>query len=80
MHKAVGSQLTCFFIDRGLLRGEREQVENDYARGGMGIRVIVQRSSLPVRPGIASRAGEIIARDIALQGAQAGLRRGLIMA
>ena len=32
VHKAVGDQLTCFFI-------EREQVENDYARG-MGIRVI----------------------------------------
>ncbi|MCB6402632.1 glutamine-hydrolyzing GMP synthase [Schaalia odontolytica] len=40
VHKAVGDQLTCFFIDHGLLRaGEREQVENDYARG-MGIRVI----------------------------------------
>ena len=40
VHKAVGNQLTCFFIDHGLLRaGEREQVENDYARG-MGIRVI----------------------------------------
>ena len=40
VHKAVGDQLTCFFIDHGLLRaGEREQVEGDYARG-MGIRVI----------------------------------------
>ncbi len=40
VHKAVGDQLTCFFIDHGLLRaGEREQVEHDYARG-MGIRVI----------------------------------------
>ena len=40
VHKAVGDQLTCFFIDHGLLRaGEREQVENDYARG-MGLRVI----------------------------------------
>ncbi|WP_022868667.1 glutamine-hydrolyzing GMP synthase [Schaalia vaccimaxillae] len=40
VHKAVGDQLTCFFIDHGLLRaGEREQVENDYARG-MGIKVI----------------------------------------
>ena len=40
VHEAVGDQLTCFFIDHGLLRaGEREQVENDYARG-MGIRVI----------------------------------------
>ena len=40
VHKAVGDQLTCFFIDHGLLRaGEREEVENDYACG-MGIRVI----------------------------------------
>ncbi len=35
--KYVGDQLTCF-IDHGLRAGEREQVENDYARG-MGIRV-----------------------------------------
>ncbi|WP_026430615.1 glutamine-hydrolyzing GMP synthase [Schaalia georgiae] len=40
VHKAVGDQLTCFFIDHGLLRaGEREEVENDYACG-MGICVI----------------------------------------
>ncbi|WP_175956748.1 glutamine-hydrolyzing GMP synthase [Schaalia sp. Marseille-Q2122] len=40
VHKAVGDQLTCIFVDHGLLRaGEREQVEEDYAKG-MGIRVI----------------------------------------
>ncbi|WP_241228100.1 glutamine-hydrolyzing GMP synthase [Actinobaculum sp. 352] len=40
VHRAVGDQLTCFFIDHGLLRaGEREQVEQDYA-ADMGIRVI----------------------------------------
>lgn len=40
VHKAVGDQLTCIFVDHGLLRsGEREQVEQDYAKG-MGIRVI----------------------------------------
>ena len=40
VHKAVGDQLTCIFVDHGLLRaGEREQVEQDYAEG-MGIRVI----------------------------------------
>ena len=45
VHKAVGDQLTCFFIDHGLLRaGEREQVGNDYARG-MGIRVITCEES-----------------------------------
>ncbi|MDO4887413.1 MAG: glutamine-hydrolyzing GMP synthase [Actinomycetaceae bacterium] len=40
VHRAIGDQLTCFFIDHGLLRaGEREQVEEDYAQT-MGIRVI----------------------------------------
>lgn len=40
VHRAVGDQLTCFFIDHGLLRaGEREQVEQDYA-ASMGIRVV----------------------------------------
>ena len=40
VHKAIGDQLTCIFVDHGLLRaGEREQVEHDYAEG-MGIRVI----------------------------------------
>lgn len=40
VHEAVGDQLTCFFIDHGLLReGERRQVEEDYARS-MGIRVV----------------------------------------
>ncbi|MEX3609439.1 glutamine-hydrolyzing GMP synthase [Rothia sp. LK2588] len=40
VHKAVGDQLTCFFIDHGLLRkDEREQVENDYA-STMGIKVV----------------------------------------
>ena len=40
VHRAVGDQLTCIFVDHGLLRaGEREQVERDYA-ATMGIRVI----------------------------------------
>ena len=40
VHRAVGDQLTCFFIDHGLLReGEREQVEQDYAET-MGIKVV----------------------------------------
>jgi GMP synthase (glutamine-hydrolysing) len=31
VHQAVGDQLTCVFVDHGLLRaGEREQVERDY--------------------------------------------------
>jgi GMP synthase (glutamine-hydrolysing) len=33
IHKAIGRQLTCVFVDNGLLReGEREQVESLYAR------------------------------------------------
>lgn len=33
IHKAIGKQLTCVFVDNGLLRkGEREQVESLYAR------------------------------------------------
>jgi GMP synthase (glutamine-hydrolysing) len=33
VHRAVGDQLTCVFVDHGLLRkGEREQVMNDYAQ------------------------------------------------
>ena len=40
VHKAVGDQLTCVFVDHGLLRqGEREQVENDFANA-TGIRLI----------------------------------------
>lgn len=40
VHRAIGDQLTCFFVDHGLLReGERAQVENDYATS-MGIRVV----------------------------------------
>ena len=40
VHRAVGDQLTCIFVDHGLLRaGEREQVERDYAQT-MGIRVV----------------------------------------
>jgi GMP synthase (glutamine-hydrolysing) len=32
-HEAVGDQLTCVFVDHGLLRqGEREQVEQDYVQ------------------------------------------------
>jgi GMP synthase (glutamine-hydrolysing) len=42
VHKAVGDQLTCVFIDHGLLReGEAEQVEKDYVRAtGIKLRVV----------------------------------------
>ncbi|MGI8415270.1 MAG: glutamine-hydrolyzing GMP synthase [Nakamurella sp.] len=40
VHKAVGDQLTCVFVDHGLLRtGEREQVERDYV-ASTGIRLV----------------------------------------
>ena len=40
VHKAVGDQLTCFFIDHGLLRkGEVEQVKHDFV-AATGIRLI----------------------------------------
>jgi GMP synthase (glutamine-hydrolysing) len=39
VHAAVGDQLTCVFVDHGLLReGEREQVEHDYV-AATGIRL-----------------------------------------
>ena len=41
VHRAIGDQLTCVFIDTGLLRkGEREGVERTFRRH-MGIRLIV---------------------------------------
>jgi len=41
VHKAVGDNLTCVFVDHGLLRaGEREQVERDYV-SATGIKLVV---------------------------------------
>jgi len=41
VHKAIGNQLTCVFVDHGLLRlGEAEQVENDYV-AATGINLVV---------------------------------------
>ncbi|OJF12844.1 glutamine-hydrolyzing GMP synthase [Couchioplanes caeruleus] len=45
VHKAVGDQLTCVFVDHGLLRaGEAEQVEKDYV-AATGIRLKVVEAS-----------------------------------
>jgi len=46
VHEAVGDQLTCVFVDHGLLReGEREQVENDYvAATGIRLRTVDARA------------------------------------
>ncbi|WP_041831898.1 glutamine-hydrolyzing GMP synthase [Actinoplanes sp. N902-109] len=42
VHKAIGDQLTCIFVDHGLLRaGEAEQVEKDYvAATGIRLKVV----------------------------------------
>lgn len=40
VHRAIGDQLTCVFVDHGLLRaGEAEQVINDYA-GARGMKIV----------------------------------------
>lgn len=40
LHRAVGDQLTCIFVDHGLLRkGEAEQVRKDFAEA-LGIRLL----------------------------------------
>ena len=42
VHRAIGAQLTCVFVDHGLLRaGEAEQVEKDYvAATGIKLKVV----------------------------------------
>lgn len=41
VHRAVGDQLTCVFVDHGLLRqGEAEQVEDDFVRA-TGVKLVV---------------------------------------
>jgi GMP synthase (glutamine-hydrolysing) len=45
VHRAVGDQLTCVFVDHGLLRkGEREQVERDYV-AATGIKLVTVDAS-----------------------------------
>ncbi len=42
VHQAVGDQLTCVFVDHGLLReGEAEQVERDFV-ASTGVRLVVR--------------------------------------
>ena len=45
VQRAVGDQLTCVFVDHGLLReGEREQVEQDYVKAtGVRLRTVDAR-------------------------------------
>ncbi len=45
VHRAVGDQLTCVFVDHGLLRaGEREQVERDYV-AATGVKLVTVDAS-----------------------------------
>ncbi len=45
VHRAIGDNLTCVFVDHGLLRaGEREQVEREYV-AATGIRLVVVDAS-----------------------------------
>ncbi|MGC8669088.1 MAG: glutamine-hydrolyzing GMP synthase [Chthonomonadales bacterium] len=45
VHKAIGDQLTCIFVDHGLLRGgEAKQVEQDFA-AALGIKLIAVDAS-----------------------------------
>jgi len=45
VHKAVGDQLVCVFVDHGLMRaGEREQVEKDYV-ASTGVRLVTVDAS-----------------------------------
>ena len=52
IHRAVGRQLTCVFVDNGLLRkGERETVEPLYKRNfKIDLRVVDASAALPAAP------------------------------
>lgn len=42
VHKAIGNNLTCVFVDHGLLRqGEKEQVENDFVNA-TGAKLVIK--------------------------------------
>ena len=49
VQKAIGSQLTCVYVDHGLMRkGETEQVEKDFvAATGVQLKVVDARGALP---------------------------------
>jgi len=53
VHKAIGDQLTCIFVDTGLLRlHEREQVERTF-RAHLGIKLITVRAEERFMSGLA---------------------------
>ena len=56
VHKAIGDQLTCIFVDTGLLRlHEREQVERTFS-ANLGIRLITVRAERQFFDGLAGQA------------------------
>ena len=56
VHKAIGDQLTCIFVDTGLLRlHEREQVERTFA-ASLGIRLITVRAEAQFLDALAGHA------------------------
>ena len=90
VQKAVGDQLTCVFIDHGLLReGELEQVERDFVRA-TGVQLVVydaSQSFLDALAGVSDpetkrkvigrefiRAFERVARELMAAEAGAGAR------
>ncbi|MBB5871558.1 GMP synthase (glutamine-hydrolyzing) [Allocatelliglobosispora scoriae] len=84
VHRAVGDQLTCVFVDHGLLRaGEAEQVEQDYvAATGIKLKVVdAEERFLTALAGVTDpeqkrkiigrefiRVFEVAAREIAASG------------
>ena len=56
VHKAIGDQLTCIFVDTGLLRlREREQVERTFS-SNLGIRLITVRAETQFLDALAGQA------------------------
>ncbi len=62
VHKAIGDQLTCIFVDTGLLRlHEREQVERTFS-SNLGIKLITVRAEKQFLDGLAGHAEPEIKR------------------
>ncbi len=63
VHKAIGDQLTCIFVDNGLLRlHEREQVERTFV-ANMGIRLITVRAEKQFLDALAGQSDPEIKRE-----------------
>ncbi len=82
VHKAIGDQLTCVFVDHGLLRkGEAEQVKHDFVEA-TGIKLIAVDASedfLTALKGVGGRRRKIIGgkvRSHVREGSAPDHRRG----